>query len=416
MKRPILDTLRNLRRNRLGGIFIYTAVAAPVIFGFAGMSIDIGVWYANKRLTQAAADSAAIAGALEVLRSDSNSMQINNAVLQDLSDSGYSTGKGDTINVYYPPIAGPNAGATDSVEVIVARPTASLLSGIIFANGANVTSRAVAMADINDTCIWSLNPSASGAVSVAGGAQVNLGCGVLVNSNSPSALSQGGSSCLNATEVKVVGDVSGGSCMSTPPLTNVTPVVDPLASLQAPAYGPCDYNNIQISGGNQTLYPGVYCGKLRILTSGTVTFSPGLYVLDAAELVIAAQSTVVGTDVSFYLTPNSGTGDAITINAGASVSLSAPPDGPLPGILFYEDRNTVSGIVHKLNGGGNMNLEGIIYFPTQDVQFSGGTSLNSSTSLIIANTVTFTGSTNIGGFENTPNLKNPLLISATLVE
>lgn len=409
--------LRALWRDRVGGIFIYTAVAAPVIFGFAGVSIDVGVWYANMRLTQAATDSAAIAGALEVLRSDSNSMAIVNAVNQDLGDNGFGTSHGDTVTIYYPPIAGPNAGSTDSVEIIVVRPTASLFGEVLFAGGANVTARAVAMADINDTCVWSLNPSASGAVTVSGGAQVNLGCGVLVNSNNPSALTQGGSSCLNSTEIRVVGDVSGGSCMSSTPLTGVTPIIDPLATVQAPSYGGCDFpNTINVnSGQTRNLTPGVYCGAIRV-TDGTVNFASGLYVLDGAELNLGGQSHVTGIDVSFYLTPNVDTNpEAITINAGADVTLKAPADGPLPGILFYHDRNAPK-VTHKLNGGSNMDLEGIIYFPSADLHFSGGSDLDSTTSLIIADTVTFTGNTEIGDFENTPHIVNPLLISATLIE
>jgi hypothetical protein len=417
MRHVISSRLRNLWRDRVGGIFIYTAVAAPVIFGFAGMSIDIGVWYANMRLTQTAADSAAIAGALEVLRSDSDSLAVFNAVNQDLGDNGFSTGNGDGVTIYYPPLTGPNAGATDSVEVRVVRPTASLFGEVLFAGGANVTARAVAMADINDTCIWSLNPSDSGAVTVSGGANVTLGCGVVVNSNDPDALVQGGSSCLNATEVRVVGGVSGGTCMSSTPLTGVTPIIDPLASVQAPPYGSCDFpQNFNINSGQTVnLTPGVYCGAIRV-QDGTVNFAPGLYVLDGAELNLGGQANVTGIDVSFYLsTEVDNNPEAITISAGADVTLKAPPDGPLPGILFYHDRNAPS-LTHKLNGGSDMNLEGILYFPSSDLQFSGGTNLDSSTSLIIANTVTFTGNTDIGGFENTPNLSNPLLISATLIE
>ncbi len=51
-------------------MFVYFAIAAPVLIGLAGASIDVGLWYANKRLTQSAVDSAALAGALELRRTD----------------------------------------------------------------------------------------------------------------------------------------------------------------------------------------------------------------------------------------------------------------------------------------------------------------------------------------------------------
>ena len=123
-----------------------------------------------------------------------------------------------------------------------------------------------------------------------------------------------------------------------------------------------------------------------------------------------------GIDVSFYLTENGGPNDDITIAGGANVTLSAPSGGELPGILFYQDRNATGNITHNLTGGSTMQLEGIIYFPSTDISFSGGSTLQSSAAIIIADEVSFTGDAFMGGFENSPILGNPLLIQAWLVE
>ena len=98
--------------------------------------------------------------------------------------------------------------------------------------------------------------------------------------------------------------------------------------------------------------------------------------------------------------------------------LSAPSDGPLPGILFYHDRNAPN-ITHNLTGGANMQLNGIIYFPTADMTFTGGSALTESASIIIANEVTFIGDVSLGGFTTAPGnaiLGNALMLQATLVE
>jgi len=80
MKRILGKRLTKLWRDRTGGLLIFAAIAAPVMIGAAGLSVDIGLWYANKRLAQSAADSAALAGALEYRRSNGVTSSIVNVV------------------------------------------------------------------------------------------------------------------------------------------------------------------------------------------------------------------------------------------------------------------------------------------------------------------------------------------------
>ena len=407
MTRRFRAFLTKLLRDRAGGIMIYAAITAPVIIGMAGLSIDVGLWYAQKRLIQSAVDSAALAGSLEVLRSNADNDAIVAAVLADAAINGVGSGYGDTIAVA--------AQANNRVEVVITRPTPGLLSQIVFSEQINVSARAVAEAGIMDECIWSLNPNASGALQVQGNAQVELGCGVIDNSSDDSALDQGGGACLTAEQIKVVGGADG-DCLDPTPQTGITPFDDPLAQLAAPSYGACDFTNVRINNGDATLDPGVYCTRLSINTTGTVTLNPGLYVLDGASLSINGQATVLGNDVSFFLTENCASNDGISINGGATVTLSAPSDGPLPGILFFQDRNTPSNITHKFNGGSNMFVQGIMYFPNQDIEFTGGNSLQSTSAIIIADEIKFSGDAYVGGFENSPIIGNPLLIQATLVD
>ncbi len=49
---------------------IYAAFALPVLLAVSGLAVDLGLWYVDKRVTQTAADSAAISSALEVMRLD----------------------------------------------------------------------------------------------------------------------------------------------------------------------------------------------------------------------------------------------------------------------------------------------------------------------------------------------------------
>jgi Flp pilus assembly protein TadG len=420
INRILRRNLHRFWRDRRGTIFVYTAIAAPLLLGFAGLSVDVGIWYSQARMAQSAADSAAISGALQILRSNSVESEVLASATADAGVNGFTAANGDTITIYYPPTSGPNKDSTDSVEVIVTRTSQSFLSQLVFSGTPTISARAVAMAALNDTCVWSLNSTDSGAIKVSGTSEVNLGCGVLSNSsNSSGVVENGSTSCLNATEVRVVGGASG-DCFGSTPVTGVTPVSDPLGSLGPPSDyvpGGCtDNTNYSLGAGDTlTLTPGHYCGKITV-NGGTLDFDPGLYILDGAGLSIGGSSTVTGTDVNFYLTENSGTADNINITGGTVTLTADGGNADMPGILFYHDRNTVGNITHTFSGGSTMNLEGILYFPNQDVRFSGGSELNTSTSLIIADTVTFVGNTNIGGFEDTPILQNPLLIEATLIE
>ncbi len=60
-------------------------------------------------------------------------------------------------------------------------------------------------------------------------------------------------------------------------------------------------------------------------------------------------------------------------------------------------------------------FDGVMYFPNQAVQFSGNSELEDSEAVIIADTVSFTGNTEVE-LETEPDPANPLLAEASLVE
>jgi len=419
LKEPavMIKMFRSFPTNSSGGVLIYTALALPVLLGATGLSTDVALWYAHKRVIQSAADSAAVAGALEVLRTENGTLIVE-AAGRDAVSNGYKAAAGDIMSVNYPPSSGTRAGAEDSVEVVIRRPAPTLFSRIFLEGPVTISARAVATAAVMDTCVWALDPTAGGAVKVSGGAQVSLGCGMIVNSNDPNALTQSGSgSCLTASRVKVVGNFAG-TCIQPNPMTGVSAIQDPLKSLAPPSHGSCDHHGKTRVGAGEsvTLQPGVYCGAIEVVSDGSLSFAPGVYVLDGAGLKFSAQANVVGEGVSFYLSGNSGAADNISIQAGAKVSLSATTSGDLAGVLFYHDRNSPTNVTHSLTGGSTMDLEGILYFPKQNLNFSGGTSLDSSASMIIANTVSFTGQSHLGNLEDSAVQTNPSLITAALVE
>jgi len=417
MKHFLGKRLTKLWNDRTGGLLIFAAIAAPVMIGAAGLSVDIGLWYANKRLAQSAVDSAALAGALELRRSDGDTASIVSVVNADALINGFSAANGDTIVV--------DASTSPRVAVTITRTVPGLLSQVIFTETTNVQARAVARADINDTCIWSLNPTDDKTIEVSGNADVDLGCGMLANSDDPEAFYKGGSGCLAAAEYKVAGgyddSLNSGCALDPIPEIGIAPADDPLASLPAPSYTNCVGGGppVNLNGSaDYTVGAGVHCTNINVSTSGTVTFAPGIHIFDGAKLNINGSANVEGTEVSFYWSENSAESDGIDIRGGATVTLRSPTSGIYAGVLVYQDRNTTTDLVLKLNGGSTMSLDGIIYAPVNAVEFTGGSASDSSSIMVIADTVKLGGggATFLGDFDTSTIMNNVLMLQATLVE
>jgi hypothetical protein len=65
-----------------------------------------------------------------------------------------------------------------------------------------------------------------------------------------------------------------------------------------------------------------------------VTLSPGIYVFKDGPLVIGGGSEFKGTNVSIVM---KGAGANLTFETLSTISLTAPADGPLAGILIHDD-------------------------------------------------------------------------------
>jgi hypothetical protein len=422
-KPKLLAACMRLWKDKTGGVMAYTALALPVLMGVSGLSVDIGTWYMNKRIAQAAADAGAIAAGLEVMRGTmAGDSDVSYSVLYQVAstsagENGYDGSGGDTIEVNNPPMSGAFAGSSEHVEVIIRRPAKVFLAGVLFDEAVIVAGRAVAEAIINDTCVWALSRTEDKAIKASGGAVVNLPCGMFSNSGAEESLASDGGACITASRLKSVGGAVG-DCQDPETITGNRPVNDPFADMQPPSYGGCDYSsNIRVNSGDTvTLPPGTYCGNITVNSGGTLNFDPGLFVLDSAGLNFASSAVVDGTDVTFYLTENTTQGTNVAVAAGAEVTLSAPSGGDLPGVLFYQDRNAPAGINHYFTGQSSMDLEGILYFPTHDLKIAGGGTVDPVTTIIAANTVEFTGNTITDNLDNSPVSNNPFLIVVNLVE
>jgi hypothetical protein len=383
------------RDDERGTVAVVMALAIIPVLGMTGLAIETGLWYAQRRNLQTAADAGALGAAFEIAAGGSN---LRSAATMDAGRNGFSAGSGSTIAVNNPPLSGPYAGSSLAVEVIVTRQQTLLLSSLFLNGPMTVKARAVANAGTpGDSCILALDKVASDTAYFTGSATVNLyGCGITANSVSPQALAVSGSADVSAQFIQTAGgySVSGsGTLTAGEKLTNAAQTTDPYADLTAPAAGSC---TSPPGGKDFTLNPGTYCGGLSL--QGDVTLNPGVYVINGGTLKMNAQANVIGSGVTIILTGNSSIGYAdVDINGGATVGISAPTSGTWAGIAFYGDRRAPIGGTSKFNGGSTTNFTGALYFPSQEVDFTGGNkSDGSGCTRIVADVVKFTGNSEIG--------------------
>jgi len=160
--------------------------------------------------------------------------------------------------------------------------------------------------------------------------------------------------------------MSGGYVAMSPgavepkPLTDCPSFDDPLASRPAPKVGGCDHLAMIILNQNKTLNPGTYCGGLTILGNSKVKLNPGVYIINNGLLKVSGSASMTGENVGFYL---SGLATLMFFDSGSTIDLTAPKDGPLAGILFFEDRKAPPLRIHHIGSNNARNLVGTIYLP-----------------------------------------------------
>ncbi|TCD14243.1 TadE/TadG family type IV pilus assembly protein [Oricola cellulosilytica] len=239
-------------------------------------------------------------------------------------------------------------------------------------------------------CIVSLNKTAKRSFLESGKSHVTgNGCRVHVNSANVEAVTLSGGSTLTSTENCIVGGVKQGLTSITPrPPAACEQIDDPFAAIAKPAVGTCDYYNFT-ANANMTLYPGVYCGGMRI-SNATFDLKPGLYVIKDGILESTGGATIRGDGVTFFLT---GIDAGVVFSGGGKYQLSAMTTGSLAGFVVYLDPNAVKQDKSTVSGGGDTYYEGAMYFPEQTLLISGGGTVTTPSpfTAYVADMIEFTG-------------------------
>ncbi len=397
--------MRCLRCQQSGQVLVLAAISMVVLVGFLALSVDVGLLWASKRQMQTAADAAAVAAAV-ALRSG-HSYQTAATGASKLN--GFTYGQnGVTVTVNNPPLSGTYAGNQNYVEVVVKQPQPAYFLGVLGYSTVDVSVRAVSGSINGPACVYALNPSASGALTINGNGTIAGGCGTIVDSNSSSAMIVNGNDTINMP-IGVVGNYSdsGHSSFTPEPVTGVAPLSDPLASVPAPSVGACNYTNFKVNGNsNTTLSPGVYCDGITINGNANITFQPGTYILNGGGMTLNGNGNLAGAGVTFYDTKGYSSYQPIVFNGNGVVNLSAPTSGPLQGMLFFQDRSVSNAAGSIINGNLGSTFDGALYFPTTSLTYNGDSTPSSGYTIIVADTITLNGNVTMLINDNYSSLSN----------
>ncbi len=408
--------IRSIYQSKNGAVAIQIALLMPVLIGMAALAIDIGFVLFEQRHMQSAADGAAFSAAMAQMAG--HPIPISTEAYAVAAADGFVNGaNGVTVTVNTPAVS-PPASAADAanpstIQVIIQQPQTlplvgalcSLVPGSKCSGTFNVAAQAVAIGSASCTnncgCILQTDPNAPTGLSMSNGVTVNLTqCSVSVNAIGSAALSVIGGATLNAPAISIAGGVSvnngaqingQGSCSTNCSQQTGKSVSNPYTSeTMPPSSGPSFSTTTYGQGRTFNLSPGVWSGNVSIANGATVTMQPGVYFVNGGNFSVGGGATLTGTGVTIVLTSANGT---VTIDNGATVNLTAPTSGATAGIAFFGNPLATESNINNFAGGSSTNITGVLYFPTQTVHFSNGSS--SSCTQLIAGMISVVGGTTL---------------------
>jgi Flp pilus assembly protein TadG len=363
------------RRSEAGQALALVALGIVGLLAAAGLAVDMGYLRYEKRLMQTAADSAALAAA-----NDANPGALYGASGDAITDAyavalanGFQNDASTTVNVTAD--GGISPGTAVQVQITKTLPT--FFMQIVGLTTSTISATGVATLGTSPGCIYALQNGLT-VTGVNGISAPN--CDVVVNGPLT------GAGTLSAASVGVFPGPGDDNTGPTTPVSIAQPPQDPLAYVnQNPPTpsGTCAAVAMPITTTPATpLLPGTYCGGITI-TGGTVTFSPGLYILTGpADVGLqisgtgSAQVQLPG-GVTFYLADTAG---SFTFNSTGTITLIASEPaqvdgryGSVPaGVLIYQNpMNSNLADVSNFSNAGTETLTGILYFPGAGVIVAG---------------------------------------------
>lgn len=316
-----------LLQDRSAGVAVTFGILAPVLFLAVGAAVDYSMFERERLRLQAQVDAAAIASVREMQLAKADTRRITAVARNFLRNSEPRASVDTRVDI-----------EESSVTVNASKRFDPQMTELLWPG--TPTIQVTATARLNGMlplCLLALDRSAHATIHLEQSAMMTAtGCMVYSNSRSPYGLQAKDDATLKAGLICSAGGKArtAGAKLTPDPVLDCPRLDDPLSSRPPPSDGACRFNDMVIRGGTQTLEPGVYCRGLKITDGAEVMLSAGVYVIRNGPLVVEKGATLNGTDVGIYLR---GPGSNLTFAAASTINLSAPKDGPMAGLLIYDD-------------------------------------------------------------------------------
>jgi Flp pilus assembly protein TadG len=365
-----LPVMRALKDNS-GSVAPLFALALIAVLGTAALAIDYGRGVDEQSKLQAALDAAVLAGA----RSEGNKIQAAEAFFAANVTSELATSASASFSV----------GARGEITGTASANLSNYLAGLIGHHNTAVGVVSVAASGTDGKiCILLLDPNASQALLVNGGAQIDApDCEVHTKSNgNPAAVFNAGTDLDTKRICIESGSIidNGGSHPNLE--TSCATASDPFAgALPVPSVGACNHNNAVFSGAAVSISPGVYCGWTNFNAGVNVNLQPGLYIIKNGGWN-ANGGNWTGTGVTFYFDDTS----MLQFNSGVKAVLTPPDSGAYEGIMFFE-RVGLAKTNFPFDDSRGFDTKGLVYLPSRNLIYNGGTTQRAVEMTIVANTM-----------------------------
>jgi hypothetical protein len=436
-------------------VLVYFIVILTVLMGFCGLAIDVGRVELRTNQLQAAADAEAAA---------------YNDVVQVTTANGIPT---PTIGGQLGSTFGFYVGDNSVAEVQLTQSVPTLFLGLLTRANSSMTLMVKSNAQVPPCMLFLGNPTYSGTSDfwiASSSMHPPIGCPTYYKDG----LFIDGFANVAGSQVRTSG-TAGGTVLqgwtSYTPIYSVPVLPDPLAYITAPGAGSC-MNSTPISKLNQSsgttvsLTPGTYCGKTatytgtslcnvnafpitpaidiqgtqqtphggvncpgqdspnggNCLSTPTVNFAPGLYVIIGGFNFNCVTAT--GNGVTIYFTKSSSVGFGLAKIISSSWNVNAPTDssgGRIAGVSIMNDRNWIASSAGSTEDiqftYSTYNADGVIYltgtgFNAYALQMNAPNYLN----MVVANMYNYLGNVNpVNNYANLP-AGNPLRLYPTLVQ
>ncbi len=354
-----------------GSVAIITALLMTVMLGAVGLALDYGRASSTRIEMQNALDIAVLAGAQNISSDPVAAAQRSFNANRDIREIA-------------PPTPTFSVNGT-RIEGILSATIQTRFMKVMGISAVDMSVKAAAGAKPGaDVCILVLDTSASQAFLVNNGANVTAPrCEIDVKSRATNAgvFNAGTTIAVAKTCIESNSILDNGG--NHPNLqTECRTASDPFAGkLPVPSSSSCLATSLNFNGGNVSLSPGVYCGGINFNAAPNVTLAPGLYVIKGGDWNVNGGNWT-GTGVTFYFADSS----RIQFNSAVAASMTAPTSGAYRDIVMFE-ADGLSPSPFVFNDSLNFDLRGLVYLPSRDVIFNGGSQARAKQMTIVVNTL-----------------------------